>query len=64
MIRNSVNFIHFFLKGYNHKFLPKKAQTPKKEEIQKVRGTPVWVYREKFYIDFLSQNFFHDDSDQ
>ena len=39
-------------------FLPKKVQTPTKEEIQKVRGTPIWVYREKFYIDFFSQNFF------
>ena len=36
---------------------PKKPKH-KKKEIQEVRGTPVWVYREKFYIDFLSQIFF------
>ena len=37
--------------------MPKKDQT-KTKKTQKVRGTPVCVYREKFYIDFLSQIFF------
>ena len=62
MIRNYVNLNHFFFKGYNHKFLLKKAQTPKKEETQKVDFLNLTIFlkiQKRVQYSLFPQIIFH-----